>query len=257
MILNASSTKKRDTMLTVSRLGYGGSAIRQPLVNAGKPTGADGVTNVSLWTATARTMGDNSTTPLKAFSAARSATTCYMRGLSETVEINTNSGAMWEWRRICFCAKIPAVAINYNDTTYGYARYWLSLSASNATGDQTQYQNTRDLLFKGQNNIDYDNIMTASIDTSHVDLKYDKTRRIASGNTLGNLRRFKLWHPMNRNLVYDDDENGTAISSSAVSVRSKPGMGDYHVLDLFKCQTQNAGDTLSVASTATLYWHEK
>lgn len=210
-----------------------------------------------VWTPTARTFGDAYTTALKAAEAVRSATTCYMRGLSETVELNTNSAASWEWRRICFRVKIPGVVVNYNDQTLGYARYWLQLTGSNATGDTTQWSNTRDLVFKGVWNVDYDNLMTAAVDTRQVDLAYDKVTRIGSGNALGVLMRQKRWHGMNKNIVYADDEQGSSVLSSAHSIQDKQGMGDYHIMDLFKCQTQNAGDSISVSSCSTLYWHEK
>jgi len=29
-----------------------------------------------------------------------------MRGLKETVSLETNNDVSWEWRRICFCAKL-------------------------------------------------------------------------------------------------------------------------------------------------------
>lgn len=244
-------------MLTVSRLSYGATAIRQPLQIPGKPTGGDGATTMCVWTPTARQLGDASTAALKSAEAARSATTCYMRGLSESVELNTNSGASWEWRRICFRCKIPGVVVAYNDSTYGYARYWLQLTGSNSTGDTTQWQNSRDLVFKGIWNVDYDNLMTAAVDTRQVDLSYDKTMRIGSGNVNGVLLRQKRWHGMNKNLVYADEEKGSSEGTSAFSVQDKQGMGDYHIMDLFKCQTQNAGDSIAVSSCTTLYWHEK
>lgn len=253
-------------MLTVSRIGFGGTATRAPLVMTGRPSGGDTNTSLSppfispnmiFWTATARNLGDASTPSFFSNTASRSATTCYMRGLAEGVEINTNSPAMWEWRRICFTIKYPPLNTSYNDNTVGYARYLLNLSASAATGDVTQYQATREFMFAGTFGIDYNNVMIANLDSTRIDIKYDKTRRIASGNQSGVLRRYKMWHPMNKNLVYDDEENGSAMTASNRSVLDKRGMGDYHVVDFFKCQTESASDTLSMNTSATLYWHEK
>ena len=51
------------------------------------------------------------------------------------------------------------------------------------------------------------------MDTTRVNLKYDKVRRITSGNDAGVIKRFKMWHPMRKNLRYDEDEEGDYTES--------------------------------------------
>ena len=113
-------------------------------------------------------------------------------------------------------------------------------------------------LFKGSSGVDWNDIFVAPVDTSRVDVKFDKTWTYHSGNGNGVFRKKKLWHGMNHNLVYDDDEVGANEQASYVSVDSKAGMGDYYVVDYFGCGLGAAvTDLLAVSNNSTLYWHEK
>lgn len=117
-------------------------------------------------------------------------------------------------------------------------------------------------LFKGQVNSDWMDPMTAPIDNTRVTIKYDKTVSLATNNEDGFIRNYKLYHPMNKTLVYDDDESGntsaTGMNSSIYSVEGKAGMGDYYVMDLFRARQGSAAtDQLAVRPVSTLYWHEK
>lgn len=115
-----------------------------------------------------------------------------------------------------------------------------------------------ELLFKGQNSTDWTDVMIAKTDNNRLTIKYDKVRTIASGNEDGAIRMYKHWHPMNKTLVYDDDERGDAMVSSNSSTLGRAGMGDYYIVDLFRCR-YNGGtaDQLTFTPNATLYWHEK
>lgn len=134
-------------------------------------------------------------------------------------------------------------------------RLWFNSNVNNTPATVLAQQN---LLFKGAYNTDWNDIILAPVDTTRVDLKYDKTWTICSGNTSGAIKERKLWHPMNKNLVYNDDENGEGEDTSYFSVGDKRGMGDYYVLDVFQAGTgASASDLLNVFSNSTLYWHEK
>lgn len=201
--------------------------------------------------------------------AERTAQTCYMRGLSEHVRIQTSSGIPWFHRRICFTTR-GGSAFNQNnpadtapiqasgnsiDTSSGMERLWFNSNVNNTPATVSAQQN---LLFKGNYNVDWNDVILAPVDTTRVDLKFDKTWCIRSGNASGTIKERKLWHPMNKNLVYNDDENGEGEDTSYFSVGDKRGMGDYYVLDLFQAGTgASAGDVLNVFSNSTLYWHEK
>lgn len=113
-------------------------------------------------------------------------------------------------------------------------------------------------IFEGTFSRDYLTYMEAKVDSTRVSCKYDRTITLSSGNERGVWRHYNMWHPMNKNLVYDDDEHGDAVQESQVSVNSKLGMGDYYVVDLFQPSvTGTDQERLSVQMTSMLYWHEK
>lgn len=201
--------------------------------------------------------------------AERTAQTCYMRGLSENIRIQTSSGVPWFHRRICFTSRGASSFNTINstdtapiqpsgnsvDTSSGMERLWFNSSINNTPATVMAQEN---LLFKGIYNSDWNDPILAAIDTARVDLKFDKVWCIRSGNSSGTIKERKLWHPMNKNLVFGDDENGEGEDTSYFSVGDKRGMGDYYVLDIFQAGAgAGAGDLLNVFSNSTLYWHEK
>lgn len=246
-VLNVSSTKKRDTML--------GSA--GPNSGTGGTLGGYDITAqpenpvAFLWTATARDRSSVSN------DATRQATTCYMKGLSEQLRLETSNGTMWKWRRITFCAKFGPNSIIQYSGSGGVQRAIMPISKSTVAADVTLWNNIRARLFRGEPGTDWYNEMLAPIDTTRVDLKYDRTRFIRSGNASAAAIAPRLYHPMNKNLVYEDDESGAVTSTAKTSVLDKRGMGDYHVLDLFESVGSDTTGTLTFDANATLYWHEK
>jgi len=274
-ILNITSRKKRDAMLTWSNTQTTGELQPNgPVAGPAYVSGQNPFT-VFIWDATARRMtqaGGGSATIVQ--EAMRTSPTCYMRGLSEHLRIQTNSPAPWIWRRICFKTKDDRFIASdpgdtasgpqryvsfYENTVVGYTRQFYQLSGNGGTNRTTAtYNNILDVLFKGAQGIDFVDFTLAHVDTRRVDLAYDKVTKLASGNDSGVLREFKRWHPMNKNLVYDDDEQGEIEVSSAYSVNDKRGMGNYMVMDIFAPglgATDN--DKLAISSNASLYWHEK
>lgn len=203
--------------------------------------------------------------------AARTATTCYMKGFAENIRIETSTGNPWFHRRICFTSKNPLFFIRNPADAAGTERNYIAAGeyvntygpnrlAANMTIDTLQqtYLGQKGILFKGDEGVDWDDVITAPIDTARVDLKFDKTWVYKSGNERGILKDVKLWHPMNKNLTYDEDEFGLSQTSSSVSVYDKRGMGNYHVLDIFsQGSSGSTADRLSFRATSTMYWHEK
>lgn len=274
-ILNITSRKKRDTMLTWSNTTTTGALqTTGPVAGPAYVTGQNPYT-AFIWAATARTIvqsGGGSATVVQ--EAMRTSATCYMRGLSEHIRIQTNSPAPWIWRRICFKVKdtrfiLPSVGDTatgpqtfqpyYKNAVAGTTRFFFQMSGNNGTNvTLDSYNNVLDVLFKGSQGIDFSDFTLAHVDTRRVDLAYDKTIRIASGNNSGVLREYKRWHPMNKNLVYGDDEQGEIEISTNFSVRDKRGMGDYIVIDFFAPGLgATDSDKLAISSNASLYWHEK
>ena len=256
-ILNISSRKKRDTMQPFTSLATGNSSGGPPVPN--KPANG-GDASMYAWCATAR---DNTTSTTGGAGnvfqeSARTATTCYMRGLKETIEIQTSSGIPWQWRRICVTMKANFTGVDTSlETSAGWVRNVYNMT-SGQSADANALSTLRNALFQGQINTDWTSYLTAPVDTTRVDLKYDKTMMVSSGNASGKLKLYKMWHPMNKNLVYNDDENASGTAVQKYSVTSKPGMGDYYVIDIFQSGIGSAsGDVLSFQPQATLYWHEK
>lgn len=257
-LLNITSEKKKDTMPSWTVDGAGGS-VGGPVL-AADTIGA----NIFVWIASARpasrTSG-NVTDPVrgtKLDQSRRSSTTIFARGLRENLSISTTSGLAWQWRRIAFFFK--GANIHFGDTdpeTSGFFR----LTAANGmvrlwneyTASAVQFQ-----LFRGEADVDWSSLMTAPIDTTRVTLVSDVLRTIKSGNDEGTIRNFKDWIAVNKNIVYDDEQQGESMFTSATSVSSKPGAGDLYVVDIFTHNTPGtADDQLTVTSDATFYWHEK
>ena len=266
-ILNITAVKKRDTMLTYTNstaLSQSGGTTYSSDVPA-IVTGGQGVTNAAafLWCATAR---DNTISSANAKGttfdmSTRTSSTPYMVGLKEAIEIQVSTGMPWQWRRICFTAK-GSLGLTYNtgqavatETSNGYVRVVNQITGDVGGGQQYILF---ERLFRGQNTVDWNDVMTAKVDTQRVTLKYDKTTNLASGNEDGFIRKYNRWHGMKKTLVYNDDELGGATNAQQFSTLGKAGMGDYYVLDLFRARTgATNSDLLSFRPESTLYWHEK
>lgn len=196
----------------------------------------------------------------------RTATTCFMKGFRENIRIQTSSGLPWFWRRICFTSRntfltnYPADTPTntyrpYVETSNGLERLWLNqtINAMPAT-----IAGQQDILFKGKAGVDWNDLITAPLDPRFITIMYDKTRCIRSGNASGTVKEVKLWHGMNKNLVYGDDEDGLVEDSNYYSVPGKAGMGDYFIYDIFLPGLGSTpGDIINVNANSTMYWHEK
>jgi len=210
------------------------------------------------WIATARPAENfTGTKGSKVDVSTRTNQTIFARGLKEKIRLSTTGNAGWQWRRVCFTMKGDAIVGGNSDpTTSEFFR--ITSNGMVRLVHQDPDASTIERLFRGQQTQDWDNPLQAPIDTRNVTLKYDKVRTIQSGNGVGVTRYYNLWHPMNKNILYEDEESGDAMFTSPLSVESKAGMGDYYVVDFF---VQNPGgttaDTLQFQPNATFYWHEK
>nr|USZ80640.1 capsid protein [Tick-associated genomovirus 2] len=261
-LLNITSRKKRNGMLSWSNTVQTSGASRTTAVGPAVINGQN--TGFFLWCPTAMDMDQNS---IVANVASRSATNCFMKGLSENLRIQTSSQAPWFHRRICFTSRDETFRagdrdtaplnplLPYVDTSQGKERLWLNANINNAPNTLSLYQT---LMFKGTVNVDWNDLIVAPLDTGRITVKFDKTWTIQSGNGTGVVRERKLWHPMNKSLVYDDDEIGDAENPAFFSTDSRAGMGDYYVVDIFQGGTGvGASDLLQVSANSTMYWHER
>lgn len=249
-------------MLTFSNTSAGGTAVL-PRSEAAYVNAASG--GVFLWCATARDLTTGADLGTVSAEPTRTATTCYMRGLSEHLRIQTSTGLPWFHRRICFTYKgidpfqrqFPNEVATplYIETSSGYSRLMFN-SVINST--PTYLSNLQGILFKGVEGVDWVDYLIAPVDTRRITVKFDKMWTYRSGNANGMVKASKLWHPMNKNLVYSDDEGAGNMTTSHYSVDSKAGMGDYYVIDFFRGGTGGStSDLLRIDINASLYWHEK
>lgn len=237
-------------------------ASRTPAIGPAYMNGNTG--GVFLWSPTMQSLVTGGTSSELIDQSDRTATTCYMRGLSEHIRYQTSSPLPWFWRRLCFTYKgnvsiRSATPINtentYVDTSNGIERFWLNLQINDSN---TYLTALYALIFKGVVNKDWTDPVIAPLDTSRITVKYDRTVTLKSGNAVGTVGEKKVWHGMNKNLVYDDDEDGASTATSYQSVLSKAGMGDYYIMDIFSPGAGfSSSDVLRVEANSTLYWHEK
>lgn len=208
-----------------------------------------------LWVATARTLEP---TGLRD-SAARTSSTCFIRGLKHTDYFVTNNGDNWLHRRIVFRFKgdfiinaseaAPGFRL-FLETSSGYAR-----SQALARGPGLAAADT--LVFEGAANIDWTDRFIAKVDTKRVTVMSDVTTVISPKNTVNEIKRTSKWYPVNKNLVYDDDESAKTRVSVPLSVDSNAGCGDIYVFDMFGAADATRSSTMSWRAEATLYWHER
>jgi len=216
-ILNVTSRKKRNGMLSVTNSNPSTGAPQSSFGNSGLTVTAN-LGGWVLWNSTAMDLlnqdGSGDTVIQQ---AARTATTCYMRGLSEHIRIQTSSPLPWFWRRIVFTLKPgnrspwnfysapPAAGVTgpFFDGSQGMQR--LLFNSNNQSISQTNdVIAQQEVLFKGVAGVDWSDPILAPVDTSRVTLKYDKTVILRSGNAAGMITERKMWHPMNKNIVYGD-----------------------------------------------------
>lgn len=221
-----------------------------------------------VWLATAQDLTDQAGILGRvAEEAVRTATSTFMRGVSEHIRVQTSSAIPWFWRRICFTFKGPdlnlisnldsptSTSFEYLDTTSGMQRLGFNQNIANMPNT---INNHDAIIFRGAKGLDWNDPIVAPVDNARVTLKFDKTWTLRSGNQSGTVKEMKLWHPMNKTLVYADDESGDAEATTYQSVASKAGMGDYYVMDIISAGAgATATDLVQLVPNTTLYWHER
>ena len=115
------------------------------------------------------------------------------------------------------------------------SRVMRDLSGETTGNYQQAISNIYGLIFKGLDNLDWIDPMTAATDNTRCTIISDRNRTIRSGNAAGVNRITKTYIPINKTLVYDDEENGISMTPAAQTVGSKQGMGDMYIVDFFVC----------------------
>nr|QXN75628.1 MAG: capsid protein [Genomoviridae sp.] len=265
-ILNVSSIKKRDNMM---------SAVAVP--GEGRPTLGPLTTNTgftSLFIPTARTlapandMGDTM----------RQRQTTYSVGYKERVQVDIIGGGVWKWRRVVFAYKGGDSLWSGGEFPGQWTEPYFSKSVKPDPDDplpiapdmtrligqphSDQADMIRGLLWDGHQGVDWSSEYTAKVDTTRVRLLSDKTYVFNPGNESGMSRTFRLWYPIRRNIVYDDEEWGASAFArgSPLSVQSNAGFGDVYVYDIAYCVVPSSGSVaaqMQFSPEGTYYWHER
>lgn len=258
-ILDVTTRKCRDTMLSytnVDELNPAGAGLGA--IQAKDMVGGTGTFYSSIWIPTARPAVENTGVKGAPLSPLRHRSEIFAKGVKENILFETSTARPWRWRRICFWAKgdviygdatDPATSQFFRfDDTVGMVR------SSNAIGSGFPGE----YIFKGTENIDWLDRMTAPVDTDHIKPVYDKTVTLRSGNDAGMSQTIKMWHPMNKTIVYNDEERGFQVIPTALSTSGRRGAGDFYIYDLFQVATGSTEtDILRFQPNATFYWHEK
>lgn len=202
-----------------------------------------------------------------AYISQRTASACWLKGISETITFVPSDGSTWIWRRyiLRFKDRYTSTAFlqNYgaeNQATGTTARRWRNFAVASSNNEyNTEYDRFQEQNYLGVKTTDWSNQMNAKLDKTKFDVISDKRVHLRSGNQAGAPRVIKKYHRLNSWLRYDDEENGTSITVSPVSVTNKIGKGNIFIFDLFSCPAPINATTTSLTfnSNMTMYWHEK
>lgn len=239
----------------------------RPATLVGSQQGSDVITRtpyVFPFCPTARNLVNSAQLPNSVVNEAqRTATTCYMVGYKESIEIQISDGCPWQWRRIVVTARgnVAGLLTGPNepvflDTSTGEG---MLRSVNNISGNRNQGSMFAlfQVLFEGQNSSDWTDPMTANLDRHSFHVLSDKVRTLSSGNEQGMIRKFTTYVPLNKNLQYDDDETGETTSTTYMSVNTGEGLGNLYIFDLFRARYGNSTSNLWFSPQGKLYWHEK
>lgn len=189
----------------------------------------------------------------------------FARGYKETTTVRIKSSVPFRWRRLVFSLKgldrilqaaLPSVwNSNYVQllTSQGYARQTAIL-------DPAIISQVNAVIFRGAESRDWFSTFNAKVDTTRIKIHSDKTRTFNPGNQSGMVRTIKNWYPLNKTLLYGDDEFGLDETTSGFASPGPQGMGDMFVYDIYQSAfglTDPTNDIMSINHEGTYYWHER
>lgn len=271
MILNITSRKKRDTMISSTKRPFTDPDFSPGNIVFSPQT--DGVRLAFGFCCTARAINANLDAGEANVNddATRTATRCFWKGFADNIQYQTNTGHMFLHRRIVFSFYGEEILRRESDgdiarlyalTDDGYVRAMTALHPSSVGGDDEIYDNLTTILFLGQEDVDWTDELTAPVDKRRVRLMHDSTYKIQSGNANGIIKDRRLYHSMGRTLIYNDDEAGGGKVAADLSANLRSSMGDVYILDFFKAAPSPAGGetpapTLTLTMQGSAYWHER
>lgn len=220
---------------------------------------------IFVWCPTARFMQRTVGAPgFVGDEATRTASEVYIRGVKERLAIETHGAAAWVHRRITFrmygfapwigTDGTPHIPYSFNNDQ-GYLRSFYRISQ----GADAQIRNqVTGLIFRGEEGNDWLDPTEAQLDRRRIQVVRDERRIITSGNDFGTIKPRSWWCPVNKKLLYDDEQAGGREVSGLLSATDTKSMGDLYIMDIFRNTRQaSEQDWLDISCEATLYWHER
>lgn len=182
----------------------------------------------------------------------------FWKGFAENIRFDTNSPNPLLVRRIVFSTPYRIeLAGPVNDNTTQPTRVVSNGKHYIGLGNGPKNVDMLELLLAGKNQQDWNDPMTAKVDTSRVKVHSDRTLNIRSGNTGDAYRQFKFYDRINRKMVYDDEENANTVDPSGWAATAYGGnlQNIYCAYILLNLGSLNMNPNIYQMRTA--YWHEK
>lgn len=202
----------------------------------------------------------------------------FFRGVSERIFWTT--AVHMTWRRIVFYSHerievARPITVTNPNTNNPFLRRNL---AEFLPGVGQPDADIGEALWQGTSGIDYteDTRMYSRLDPQRVQVVYDRSvdlnpnYKMWDGTqpvpaTLGKHRSRKLWHPVNRNMTYVQDEDGgdkmVPTATNGWATRSPQSGGNLYIMDIFHTgfggsqpDDQKCG---KFGLESTVYWHER
>lgn len=260
-ILNITSVKKQDNMATwrpADDTNPAGTGALQDLAMQA----TQGVV-VNLFCPNARPMDSDGV--YKDEPQARTKSATYARGYKEVTTYRVTGGIPWRHRRIVFTMKgLPALLLSATAPLVGnftpdfyYLTTSLGIVRQTNVLDNSKVQTLTNLIFRGAQAADWFSPFNAKTDTTRISVVSDKTVHFNPGNSNGQVKLMKRWIPLNKRLVYGDDEQNASLNTTPFSTQGKQGMGDVFIVDFYQSTATDSAQGLSVNHEGTYYWHEK
>lgn len=202
----------------------------------------------------------------------------FFRGFSERIFWTT--AVHMTWRRIVFYSHerievARPITVTNPNTNNPFLRRNL---AEFLPGVGEADANLGEALWQGTSGIDYteDTRMYARLDPQRAQVVYDRSVDLNPNydmwddtqpvpGTLGKHYSRKLWHPVNRNMTYVQDEDGgdkmVPTATNGWATRSPQSGGNVYVMDVFHTgQGGNPANDVKCGEfslESTVYWHER
>ena len=248
-VRNIASRKKHDTQL--------GGDSNAP--DASNPVTLTAGNHYFLWSPTYLEQNEES------YDYVRNTQNVYFRGVQDRVFLSASFA--FTWRRVCFFSYeqfVPALPFFVEPavpTDPQIMRRPLRRITPKTAEEFFAY------AWKGTVDIDFteNTRWNAPLDDKLLTIVYDRSVTInpnyapPDGATYGKSMTRKMWHPVNKNLMYSDKENGSTPSTAGWTAMCPNSPGNFYILDIFSTGQDLPGDTTGVGSfgsEVTVYWHE-